>query len=55
MATINVGGNAVTYGFGSIIALVVFILAIVLMVAKPTLTPMIVLGLIAALALARLT
>lgn len=55
MATINVGGNTVTYGFGSIIALIVLILAIILMVISQTLTPLMVLGFIAALALARLT
>ena len=53
MATINVGGNQITYGLGSIIAFVVLILAIIFMFV-PGVTQLMVLGLVAALALARL-
>jgi hypothetical protein len=43
------------FGFGWLIALIVFILCIVLAVLGAHLTPVMVLGLIGALALARLT
>lgn len=55
MATINLGSNTVTYGIGSIIALIVLVVAIILMIISQSLTPLMVLGFIAALALARLT
>lgn len=55
MATINLGGNTVTYSFGSIIALVVLIVCIVLAVIGQAPTAILLYGLLAALALARLT
>lgn len=55
MATINVGGNTVNYSLGAIVALIVLIIAVILMIIGPNLTPFMVLGFIAALAFARLT
>jgi predicted Co/Zn/Cd cation transporter (cation efflux family) len=54
MATINLGGNQVTYSFGALIALIVLTVCIVLAIMGQPLTPLQVLGLIAALALSRL-
>ncbi len=54
MPTINLGGNAITWSLGSLIAIIVLILAIILMVIGTGLTPLMVLGFIAALALSRL-
>lgn len=55
MPTINLGGNPVVWSFGSLIAIVVFIVAVILMILGTSLTPLMVLGFIAALALARIT
>lgn len=54
MATFNVGGNAISYSLGSIIALIILIVCIVLAVIGQTLSPLMVLALIGGLALARL-
>lgn len=38
MATINVGGNAITYSFGAIIALLVLVACLVLALSSESLT-----------------
>lgn len=54
MASINLGGTDITYSFGAILALVVLILCVVLGFIGQTLSPLAILGLIGALALAGL-
>jgi len=54
MATINLGGTPVTYGWGALIALLVLTVCVVLAILGRPLTPLEILGMIAALALSRL-
>lgn len=49
------GPSGGAWSLGAVIAIVVLVLCIVLAVVAPALTPLLVLGLIGALALARLT
>ncbi len=54
VATFNVGGNAISYSLGAIIALIILIVCIVLAIIGQNLSPLMVLALIGGLALARL-
>jgi hypothetical protein len=56
MPVINVGGgNQVSFSFGAVIALIVLVVCIILAIVGTPLSVYLVLGLIGALALARLT
>lgn len=54
MATINVAGNQITYSLGGIIALIVLVVCIVLAIIGQSLSTLLILGMIGAIALSRL-